>query len=137
MDPDGSAERQSARRFSGTFGQSQPPLDYAVMKWLLLMGAVAFGAFAVWWLARGRPGRPVRSRTLAEGALAILSLVLIVAAAYVAHGMGIFSLPLVALAFLPFGVATRWLLVSTRPAGAGRWTAERRLPDPGSDLLCR
>ena len=100
------------------------------MKWLLLMGAVAFGAFAVWWLARGRPGRPVRSRTLAEGALAILSLVLIVAAAYVAHGMGIFSLPLVALAFLPFGVATRWLLVSTRET-RGRRTLDGRTPVAG------
>jgi hypothetical protein len=84
------------------------------MKWMLLLGALGAGAFAMWWLARERPGRPAASRTVAQAASAVLSLVLIVAAAYAAHGLGIFSLPLVVLAFLPFGIAARWVLLTTR-----------------------
>jgi len=68
----------------------------------------------VWYFAMGSPhGRP-RSRTLAELARAVLSLVLLAAAVHAAHWLGIFSVPLVALAFVPFGFATRWLLLATR-----------------------
>ena len=81
---------------------------------MLLLGALGAGAFGVWWMANERPGRPASSRTVAQAASAVLSLVLIVAAAYAAHGLGIFSLPLVVLAFLPFGIAARWILVTTQ-----------------------
>jgi hypothetical protein len=68
----------------------------------------------MWWLAKARAGRPARSRSVAQGASAVLSLVLIIAVAYAAHSLGIFALPLVVLAFLPFGVAARWFLVANR-----------------------
>jgi hypothetical protein len=84
------------------------------MKFLILLGAAAIGVLFVWWLVKGRPNRPARPRTLAELASPVLSLVLIAAAAYLAHRLGIFTLPLVVLAFVPFGIAARWYLVATR-----------------------
>ena len=109
------------------------------MRWLSLLGAAAAVAFGLWWLAKGRPdrpgspGRPARSPTLAELSAVVLSLVLLAAAVYAAHWLGIYSIPLVAAAFaLPFGLAIRWLLLATRgsrqirdvdgpPAAGGRW----------------
>jgi hypothetical protein len=108
------------------------------MRWLSLLGAAAAVAFGLWWLAKGRPdrpgspGRPARSPTLAEFASVVLSLVLLAAAVYAAHWLGIYSLPLVAAAFVPFGLAIRWLLLATRgsrqirdvdgsAAAGGRW----------------
>lgn len=93
------------------------------MRWPLLLGAVGVGAFGMWWLAKARAGRPARSRSVAQGASAVVSLVLIIAVAYAAHSLGIFALPLLVLAFLPFGVAARWFLV------ANRESRQRRLLD--------
>jgi hypothetical protein len=108
------------------------------MKWLALLGAAGAVAFGLWWLARGRPdrpgspGRPARSPTLAELASTALSLTLLAAAVLAAHWLGIYSLPLVAAAFVPFGLALRSLLLATRgsrqirdvdssAAPGGRW----------------
>jgi hypothetical protein len=107
------------------------------MRWLALLGAAGAVAFGLWWLARGRPdrpgspGRPARSPTLAEFASVALSLVLLAAAVLAAHWLGIYSLPLVAAAFVPFGLALRSLLLATRgsrhirdvdsSAAGGRW----------------
>ncbi|MGD0248615.1 MAG: hypothetical protein ABSB75_06130 [Candidatus Limnocylindrales bacterium] len=114
------------------------------MRWLVLLGAAGAVAFGLWWLAKGRPdrpgspGRPARSPTLAEFAFAVLSLVLLAAAVYAALWLGIYSLPLVAAAFVPFGLAVRWLLLATRgsrqirdvdgSAAAGGWWARLALP---------
>lgn len=84
------------------------------MRLLVLLGAIGAGTLVVWYLATGRPYGCPRSRTIADFASVVLSLVLLAAAVYAAHWLGIFSLPLVALAFVPFGVATRWLLLATR-----------------------
>jgi hypothetical protein len=84
------------------------------MKLLLATAAVGAGLVALWWLWKGRSARPSETRTPAEAASALLSLGVIVAAAYVAHRVGVFALPLVVLAFLPVAVATRWILHSTR-----------------------
>jgi TRAP-type uncharacterized transport system fused permease subunit len=51
---------------------------------------------------------------LADLAAAVLALVLLAAAFYSAHLLGIFSVPLVAVAFVPFGVVARWLLLASR-----------------------
>jgi hypothetical protein len=84
------------------------------MKWLVLLGVIGAAAPVVWYVATGRPhGRP-RSRPLAEFAWAVLTCVLLAAAVWTAHRMGIFSVPLVALAFVPFGIAVRGFLVATR-----------------------
>jgi len=102
----------------------------------VLLGLLGAGAFAVWWLAESRRGRASASPTAAysaraaRAASAILSLVLIVAAAYAAHGLGIFSLPLVVLAFVPFGVFVRWLLASTRDSRRAGYRAGQT-PDAG------
>jgi len=99
---------------------------------MVLLGATCAAALAVWYLAMGRPHSRLRSRTLAEFAWAVLTLALLAAAVYAAHLLGIFSVPLVALLFVPFGLAIRWLLVATRDsrrrgeldraaAGGGPW----------------
>jgi len=84
------------------------------MKLLFATAAVGVGVIALWWLWKGRSARPAESRTLSEAVSAVLSLGVIAAVAWVAHRMGIFALPLVVVAFLPFAVATRWILRSTR-----------------------
>jgi hypothetical protein len=84
------------------------------MKWLVLLGVIGAAALVAWYVATGRPaGRP-RSRPLAEFAWAVLTCVLLAAAVWLAHQLGVFSVPLVALAFVPFGISVRGLLVATR-----------------------
>ena len=90
------------------------------MKWLALLGAVGTGAVGVLWYFKGQPGLPARSPTLVRFASAILSLVLLIAAAYAAHYLGIYSLPLVTIAFLTVGIAGRGLLFGTREARTKR-----------------
>ena len=90
------------------------------MKWLALLGAVGTGAVGVLWYFKGQPGLPARSPTLVRFASAILSLVLLIAAAYAAHYLGIYSLPLVTIAFLTVGIAGRGLLFGTREARTSR-----------------
>jgi len=51
---------------------------------------------------------------LAELAAAALALVWLAAAVYAAHLLGIFSIPLVAVAFVPFGAVVRWVLLASR-----------------------
>ncbi len=84
------------------------------MRWLVLLGAAGAAAFVVWYLATGRTEESPRSRTLAGFGWAVLCVALLAAAVYAVHWLGIFSLPLVALALVPFGIATRWLLLATR-----------------------
>jgi hypothetical protein len=90
------------------------------MKWLALLGAVGAGAVGVLWYFKGQPGVPAKSPTLVRFASAILSLVLLIAAAYAAHYLGIYSLPLVIVAFLTVGIAGRGLLFGTREARTKR-----------------
>jgi nitroreductase len=102
-----------------------------MLKLLAWLGVTAAAAYGVWYVA-GRPQYRLRMRGLREFAAAVLSLVMLAAAVLAAHRLGIFSLPLVALAFMPFGVAIRWLLTDTRasrqrrdrdrgPNSGGRW----------------
>jgi hypothetical protein len=51
---------------------------------------------------------------LAELAVAVFALVWLAAAVYAAHLLGIFSFPLVAVAFVPFGAVVRWILLASR-----------------------
>jgi hypothetical protein len=57
---------------------------------------------------------------LAELAAAVFALVWLAAAVYMAHLLGIFSVPLVAVAFAPFGVVARWALLASRSSGRRR-----------------
>ena len=102
------------------------------MRLLAVLALLGAAAFVAWRLTKGPVDDSPRSRRLAELAVAVLTLVMVAAAVYVAHLLGIFSVPLVALLFVPFGLAIRWLLVATRDsrrrgeldraaAGGGPW----------------
>jgi hypothetical protein len=83
------------------------------MKWLVLMAALVSVVLALQILATDlRRGR--RRSTLGQLALAVLSLAVLGAAIYAAHVVGFFSAPIVAVAFVPFGLAARWSMLSTR-----------------------
>jgi hypothetical protein len=84
------------------------------MRLLAVLALLGAAAFVAWRLTKGPVDDSPRSRRLAELAVAVLTLVMVAAAVYVAHLLGIFSVPLVAVAFVPFGVAARWLLLASR-----------------------
>jgi hypothetical protein len=98
------------------------------MRFLLLLAAIGVGAFVFWRMAKGRPALPGGRRTAADGAWAVVCLVMLMAAAYLAHRLGIFALPLVVLAFLPIGVAMRWLLIKTQGSRERRNGVAEALP---------
>jgi hypothetical protein len=98
------------------------------MKLLLATAAIGVGVIALWWLWKGRSARPAESRAPTEAVSAALSLGVIVAAAYVAHRMSIVALPLVVVAFLPFAVAARWILYSTRDPRERLYAAGKTAP---------
>jgi len=84
------------------------------MKWLIVLAAVGAAALAIQiliWERRG--GRRGRSN-LGQIAVAVLTVVGLGGAIYAAHFLGIFSVPLVAIAFVPFGVTMRSLVFATR-----------------------
>ena len=103
------------------------------MRWLIVLapiGAVALLALTL--TSQHAAGRihwnghlPVTSRGALRGASrsplglarliwTTLSLVLVAGGVFLAHWLGIFSVPLVALAFVPFGIALRWWLTANR-----------------------
>ncbi len=104
------------------------------MRWLFLLAAIGTAAlFVLAVVSERRGGRPPRSRSGARLAWAALSLIALAAGVFVAHWVGIFSVPLVVLAFVPFGVALRWWFTATRSsrereAAARAAAAGRRVP---------
>jgi hypothetical protein len=84
------------------------------MKWLIVLAALGAAALSIqiliWERRSGRSGRSPLRRL----AWAVLTVVVLGAVVYVAHWLGIFSIPLVAVAFVPIGVTVRWLLSATR-----------------------
>ncbi len=102
------------------------------MKWVIVFALLAALVLAVPILLRdarrgARRGTAAqRTRGLSASLLpGIGSLVVIALAVYAGHEAGIFSVPLVALAFVPFGLVVRWLLIETQ---AGR--REREIVAP-------
>lgn len=108
----------------------RPDVELPLMRWLALIAVLSATAFGVWRLTRGRLETGARSRGFAELAAAAFALVWLAAAAYAAHLLGIFSVPLVALAFVPFGVAARWSLLASRSSGRRR-ALSGTATDPG------
>ncbi|MGD0123017.1 MAG: hypothetical protein ABSC46_10710 [Candidatus Limnocylindrales bacterium] len=84
------------------------------MRWAIVLGAIATAAIALQILIWERPAGRRRPSTVGLIALAVLAVVLVGAAVYSAHLLGIFSIPLVVLAFVPVGVTVRWLILATR-----------------------
>ena len=84
------------------------------MKWLIVLAAIGAAALALQILIWERRGGRRRPSTLARLAVAVLTVVGLAAAVYAAHSLGIFSVPLVAIAFVPFGVTIRSLILATR-----------------------
>ena len=104
------------------------------MKWLIVLGALGAAALALQiliWERRG--GRSPRS-TLSQLALAVLTALGLAAAVYAAHWLGIFSVPLVAIAFVPIGVAVRWLILATRDPRRRAGEARAAAAPPTSKL---
>ena len=94
------------------------------MKWLILLAAIGAGALALQILIWERKSNRRQPSTLGKVALAVLGIVLVGGAVYSAHLLGIFSLPLVVIAFVPVGVTLRWLIIATR--GTRQRSAEAR-----------
>jgi len=86
------------------------------MRWLLVLAAVGAAVVALQVLIWERSGGRSRPSLVGRLALATLTLVVFGAVVYMAHWFGIFSIPLVIIAFVPFGVAARWLILGTRGA---------------------
>ena len=91
------------------------------MKWLIVLAAIGAAAISLQILIwERRSGRPRRA-TLGQLAGGVLTVVILGAAVYAAHWLGIFSVPLVAVAFVPVGITVRWLMGASR---ASRQRAE-------------
>jgi hypothetical protein len=107
------------------------------MKWLTILAAIGAAALALQILIWERRGGRRRPSMLGQLALAVLTVVVLGAALSAAHWLGIFSVPLVIIAFVPFGIAARWLILSTRESR--RHLANARLatlpPPARSDRL--
>ena len=84
------------------------------MKWLTILAAIGAAALALQILIWERRGGRRRPSMLGQLALAVLTVVVLGAALSAAHWLGIFSVPFVIIAFVPFGIAARWLILSTR-----------------------
>jgi hypothetical protein len=84
------------------------------MKWLIVLAAIGAAALALQILVWERRSGRRRPSTLSQLAVAVLTVVGLGGAVYAAHFLGIFSVPLVAIAFVPFGVTVRSLILTTR-----------------------
>ena len=85
------------------------------MKWLIVLTAIGAAAVALQILIWERRGGPRRPSSLSRYAVAVLTAIGLGGAVYAAHFFGIFSVPLVVIAFVPFGITVRSLILATRP----------------------
>lgn len=104
------------------------------MKWLALIAAFLAALFAIQILIADLRRGHKRS-TLVQLALALLSLAVLGAAIYAAHLLGLFSLPVVAFLFVPFGLALRWSVLATRDLRRRREAAMPQIPHSRNDLV--
>jgi hypothetical protein len=101
-----------AAAFRDTFGPSLRLVPD--MKWLIVLAAIGAAALALQILIWERRGGRRRPSTLGRLAVAVLTVVGLGGAISAAHFLGIFSVPLVAIAFVPLGVTARSLILATR-----------------------
>lgn len=84
------------------------------MKWLIILCSLAVAVAALQVLIRERRSGRRRPSTLGRIASAARAAALLGGALYSAHVLGIFSIPLVVIIFVPVGVTLRWLILATR-----------------------
>jgi hypothetical protein len=102
------------------------------MKWLTILAAIGAAAIAVQILIWERRGGRPRPSNLARLAVAVLTAIAIAGAIYAAHTIGIFSVPLVAIVFVPIGVTLRWLMLATRASRLRAAEARAGAAEPAS-----
>jgi Ca2+/Na+ antiporter len=104
------------------------------MKWLVLIAALVAIVLALQILVADLRHGHQRS-TMGQLALTVPSLAVLGAAIYAGHAIGLFSVPIVAVAFVPFGLALRWSILATREMRQRRNEAGRPVPSSRSDRL--
>jgi hypothetical protein len=104
------------------------------MKWLVL-GAVLVSIVLALQILAADLRRGHRRSTMGQLALAVLSLAVLGAAIYAAHVIGFISVPIVAVAFVPFGLVLRWSLLTTREMRQRRAAARQPVQPSRSDRL--
>ncbi len=104
------------------------------MKWLLLLATVVAAAFALQMIIADA-GRVGRRSAIGRLAGPVMSLVALAAAIYAAHWIGLFSAPIVALAFVPFALAMRWSALANREVRERREAANQPVRQSGRERL--
>jgi hypothetical protein len=84
------------------------------MRWVVILAAICAALVSLQVLIWERRGGRRRPSTVGRIALAVLAIVLVGGAVYSAHLLGIFSIPLIVIAFGPVGLTLRWLILATR-----------------------
>lgn len=84
------------------------------MRWVVILAAICAALVSLQVLIWERRGGRRRPSTVGRIALAVLAIVLVGGAVYSAHLLGIFSIPLIVIAFGPVGLTVRWLVLATR-----------------------
>ncbi len=84
------------------------------MRWAVILAAICAALIALQILIWERRSSRRRPSTIGRIALAVLAIVLVGGAVYSAHLLGIFSIPLIVIAFGPVGLTLRWLILATR-----------------------
>lgn len=93
------------------------------MRWVAILGAICAGLVALQILIWERRSGRRRPSTIGRIAFAVLAIVLVGGAVYSAHLLGIFSIPLIVIAFGPVGLTLRWLILATRDSREAADTA--------------
>jgi hypothetical protein len=109
------------------------------MRWIVILAAICAALVALQILIWERRSRRRGPSTIGRIALAVLAIVLVGGAVYSAHLLGIFSIPLIVIAFGPVGLTVRWLILTTRATREAADTARAAaaLPLTRSQRLLR
>ena len=84
------------------------------MRWIVILAAICAALVALQILMWERRSGRRRPSTIGRIALAVLAIMLVGGAVYSAHLLGVFSIPLIVIAFGPVGLTLRWLILATR-----------------------
>jgi hypothetical protein len=109
------------------------------MRWVVILAAICAALVALQILIWERRSGRRRPSAIGRIALAVLAIVLVGGAVYSAHLLGIFSIPLIVIAFGPVGLTLQWLILATRASreAADAARAAAALPLTRSQRLLR